>query len=168
MPETRPDARPPFRRTSERFLDYYHFRKPCRSLSANQHGTRFPGVLRDRLQPTLRHRDRQGQPSLPIARGLASWVRRVGARGRIEFNGAEYFISWKLEHQYVIATLSTHHRKIYIRHEGKLIKSIRFPFMGKSHQNSLLSAKQFAMLLRLPLRPLSPCVCQKHNDQSPR
>jgi hypothetical protein len=80
------------------------------------------------LDPYL---DGKGHPSLPIARGLVSWVRKVGTHGRIEFNGAEYFVSRKLEHQYVIATLSTHHRRIYIRHEAKLIKSIPFPFMGK-------------------------------------
>jgi hypothetical protein len=135
-----PDLRA-LRRTSGRFLEYYHFRKPCRSLSADRHGTRFPGVLRDRLQPTLRHLpegfaldpylDRQGQPSLPIACGLVSWVRKVGARGRIEFNGAEYFVGRKLGHQYVVATLSTYHRRVLIRHDEKLIKSIPFPFMGK-------------------------------------
>jgi hypothetical protein len=134
-----PDLRA-LRRTSERFLDYYHFRKPCRSLSADQHGTRFPGVLRDRLQPALRHLpegfsldpylDGKGQPSLPIARGLVSWVRKVGTHGRIEFNGAEYFVSRKLEHQYVVATLSIYHRRVFIKHDGKLIRSIPFPFTG--------------------------------------
>jgi len=135
-----PDLRA-LRRTSGRFLNYYHFRKPCRSLSPDEHGTRFPGVLRDRLQPTLRHLpagftldsylDGQGRLSLPIARGLVSWVRKVGAHGRIEFNGAEYPVSRKLEHQYVVATLSTHHRRVFIKHEGKLIKSFPFPLTGE-------------------------------------
>jgi hypothetical protein len=134
-----PDLRV-LRRTSRRFLDYHHFRKPCRSLSPDQHGTRFPGVLRDRLWPNLRHLpagftldsylDGQGRLSLPIAKGLVSWVRKVDAHGRIEFNGAEYFVSRKLERQYVVATLSTHHRRVFIKHEGKLIKSIPFPFKG--------------------------------------
>jgi transposase len=135
-----PDLRV-LRRTSDRFLDYYHFRKPCRSLSPDHHGTRFPGVLRDRLQPTLRHLpagftldsylDGKGRLSLPIAKGLVSWVRKVDAHGRIEFNGAHYFVSRKLEREYVVATLSTHHRRVFIKHEGKLIKSIPFPFQGK-------------------------------------
>jgi hypothetical protein len=40
---------PPFccqralRRTSARFLRYYHFQKPSRSLTIADHGTRFPG-----------------------------------------------------------------------------------------------------------------------------
>jgi hypothetical protein len=67
---------------------------------------------------------------LPIARGRVSWVRKVGAHGRIEFNGAEYFVSRKLEHQYVVATLSTHHRRVFIKHDGKLIRSVSFPFAG--------------------------------------
>lgn len=135
-----PDLRG-LRRTSRRFLDYYHFRKPCRSLSLDQHGTRFPGILRDRLGPTLRHLpvgftlapylDDQGRLSLPIAKGLVSWVRKVDARGRVEFNGAEYLVSRKLEHQYVVAILSTHHRRVFFKHEGKLIKSLPFPFKGQ-------------------------------------
>jgi hypothetical protein len=74
--------------------------------------------------------DGQGQPSFPIARGRVSWVRKVGTHGRIEFNGAEYFIRRKLERQYVVATLSTHHRRVFIKYEGKLIKSVPFPFTG--------------------------------------
>lgn len=130
------------RRTSDRFLDYYHFRKPCRSLSVVEQDTRFPGVLRDRLWPTLRHLpagftldsylDAQDRISLPLARGKVSWVRKVGAQGGIEFNGAEYFISRKLERQYVVATLSTHHRQVFVKHEGKLIKSIPFPLTAKT------------------------------------
>jgi len=36
----------------------------------------------------------------------------------------------KLERQYVVATLSTHHRRVFIRHEGKLVKSFPFPIPG--------------------------------------
>jgi hypothetical protein len=72
--------------------------------------------------------DGQGRLFLPIARGLVSWVRKVGAHGRIEFNGAEYFIRRKLERQHVVATLSTHHRTVYIKHDGKLVKTLPFPF----------------------------------------
>ena len=135
-----PDLRA-LRRTSDRFLDYHLFRKPNRSLTLAEHGTRFPGVLRDRLWPTLRHLpagfaldsylDVHGRLSLPLAKGLVSWVRKVDAHGRIEFNGAEYFICRKLERQYVVATLSTHHRRVFIKHEGKLLKSFPFPFEGR-------------------------------------
>ncbi len=59
------------------------------------------------------------------------FIRKVNSRGSIEFNGAEYFIRRKLERQYVVATLSTHHRKVFIKHEGKLIKTFIFPFTGK-------------------------------------
>ncbi len=66
------------RRTSGRFLDYYHLRKPCRSLSMDQYRTRFPGVLRNRIQPTVHLLpeafildpclDGRCLPSFPIAR----------------------------------------------------------------------------------------------------
>lgn len=135
-----PDLRA-LRRTSRRFLRYYHLQKPSRSLTVADHGTRFPGVLRDRLWPTLRHLpvgfslesylDACGRLALPIAKGRVSFIRKVSSRGSIEFNGAEYVIRRKLERQYVVATLSTHHRRVFVKHEGKLIKSIPFPFTGK-------------------------------------
>ena len=134
-----PDLRA-IRRCSDRFLRYYHFQKPCRTLTLAEHGTRYPGVLRDRLWPFLRHLPKEfrlekyigahGHLALPIARGSVSWVRKVDAQGYIEFNGAEYFIRRKLERQYVVATLSTHHRRVFIRHEGKLVKSFPFPIPG--------------------------------------
>jgi hypothetical protein len=62
---------------------------------------------------------------------LVSWVRKVDAHGCIEFNGAEYFILRKLERQYVVATLSTYHRRVFIKYEGKVIKTFPFPFVGK-------------------------------------
>jgi len=39
------------RRCSDRFLEYYHVRKPSRSLTVAAHGTRFPGVIRPFLLP---------------------------------------------------------------------------------------------------------------------
>lgn len=135
-----PDLRA-VRRTSARFLRYHHFQKPSRSLSVAEHETRFPGALRDRLWPTLRHLpddfsldsyfDARGHLALPIAKGRVSFVRKVDSHGRIEFNGAAYFIRRKLERQYVVATLSTHHRRVFIKHEGKLIKTFPFPFIGR-------------------------------------
>jgi transposase len=129
------------RRCSDRFLEYYHVRKPSRSLTVADHGTRFPGVLRDQLWAILRHLpigftidpyfDARGHPALPIAKGLVSWVRKIDAHGCIEFNGAEYFIRRKLERQYVVATRSTHHRTVYIKHDGKLVKTLPFPFTGR-------------------------------------
>ncbi len=135
-----PDLRA-LRRCSGRFLGYYHTQKPSRSLSVAEHGTRFPGVLRDRLWPALRHLpegfsldryiDARGHLALPSAKGRVSFVRKVDSHGRIEFNGAEYFVLRKLERQYVVATLSTHHKRVFIKHEGKLIKSAPFPYVGK-------------------------------------
>ena len=135
-----PDLRS-LRRTSERFLRYYHFEKPNRSLRATDHGTRFPGQLRDRLWSALRHLpsafnldqhlDSRGHLDLPIAKGCVSFVRKVDAHGCIEFNGAAYFILRRLERQYVVATLSTHHRRVFVKYEGKAIKTFPFPFVGK-------------------------------------
>jgi hypothetical protein len=135
-----PDLRA-LRRTSARFLRYYHFQKPSRSLTVADYRTRFPGLLLNRLRPTLRHLpegfslesylDARGHLGLPIAKGLVSFVRKVNSHGSIEFNGAEYFIRRSLERQYVVATLSTHHRRVFIKHEGKLIKTIPFPFSGR-------------------------------------
>jgi hypothetical protein len=56
------------------------------------------------------------------------FVRKVDSHGCIEFNGAEYFIRRKLERQYVVATLSTQYRRVFIKHDGKLVKSVPFPF----------------------------------------
>lgn len=135
-----PDLRA-LRRTSDRFLRYHHSQMPSRSLTLAEHGTRFPGVLRDRIWPTLRHlpngfslepyTDARGHLALPIAKGHVSWVRKVDSHGRIEFNGAAYFIRRKLERQYVVATLSTHHRRVFIKYDGKVIKTFPFPFVGK-------------------------------------
>jgi transposase InsO family protein len=135
-----PDLRA-LRRTSARFLRYYHFQKPSRSLNLSDHGTRFPGVLRDQTWPILRHlpdgfslepyMDAHGRLALPIAKGRVSFVRKVDSHGSIEFNGAAYFIRRKLERQYVVATLSTHHRRVFVKHEGKLIKTFPFPFTGR-------------------------------------
>ncbi len=137
---TCPDLRA-LRRTSERFLRYYHIQKPSRSLTLADHGTRFPGVLRDRLWTTLHHLpdgfsldqyiDARSHLAFPIAKGCVSFVRKVDAHGCIEFNGAEYFIRRKLEWQYVVATLSTYHRRVFIKYDGKVIKTFPFPFAGK-------------------------------------
>lgn len=136
-----PDLRA-LRRTSDRFLEYYHVRKPSRSLTVADHGTRFPGILREQLWPTLRHLpsafslehylDDRGHLALPIAKGRVSFVRKVDAHGCIEFNGAEYFIRRRLERQYVVATLSTHHRRVFVKFEDKVIKMFSFPFVGKT------------------------------------
>ena len=64
--------------------------------------------------------------------GRVSFVRKVDAHSCIEFNGAEYFIRRKLERQYVVATLSTHHRRVFVKFEGKVIKTFSFPFVGKT------------------------------------
>jgi len=102
---------------------------------------RFPGVLRDRLWPVLRrlpegfsldhYIDARGHLALPIAKGSVSFVRKIDSHGRIEFNAAKYFVRRKLERQYVVATLSTYHRRVFIKHEGKVIKTFPFSFVGK-------------------------------------
>jgi len=63
---------------------------------------------------------------------LLSVFPRMDFERLIRKTGAEYFVSRKLEHQYVLATLSTHHRRVYIRRDGKLIRSLPFPLTGKA------------------------------------
>lgn len=125
------------RRTSKRFMHYYHYEKPHRGLTCKKDGTRFPGILRDTLGKKLRHlpknfslntySDTHGNLKLPISRGKVSFVRKVNACGRIEINGAPYFIRRSLEGQYVIATLFSHRKILVVKQHNKIIKSFPFP-----------------------------------------
>jgi transposase len=128
------------KRTSERFLQYYHYEKPHRRLTQRQQGTRFPGVLRDQIWNSLRHlpktfdlpsyRDSKGHLNLPIAKGKVSFIRKVDSYGHIEVNGATYFIRKKLEGQYVVATISTYTKRLIVKHEKRVVKSFPFPIKG--------------------------------------
>ena len=128
------------KRTSERFLQYYHYEKPHRKLTQKENGTRFPGILRDRLWRSLRHlpksfnidnyKDSKDRLNLPIAKGKVSFIRKVNSHGRIEANGNTYFIRRKLEGQYIVATIFTHRKRLVIKHERKIIKSFSFPVKG--------------------------------------
>lgn len=128
------------KRTSERFLRYYHYEKPHRSLTQKEHGTRFPGILRDRLWKSLRHLpkgftieryiDSNGHLNIPIAKGRVSFIRKVDSHGKIDVNGSAYFIRRKLEGQYVIATIFTHRKRLVVKQENKIIKSFSFPIKG--------------------------------------
>jgi len=125
------------KRTSEGFLRYYHYKKPHRGLTQKEHGTRFPGVLRDYLWKSLTHlpedftldkyMDPKSHLNLPIAKGKVSFIRKVDPHGRIELNGATYFIKRKLERQYVVATLFTHRKRLVVKQDNKIIKSFSFP-----------------------------------------
>jgi len=91
------------KRTSEKFLRYYHYEKPHRGLTQKEDGTRSPGILRDHRRKSLIHipkrftldeyTDSRGHLNLPLARGKVSFVGRVDSYGRIEVNGSSYFIS---------------------------------------------------------------------------
>ncbi len=128
------------RRTSERFLRYYHYEKPHRGLTQKEHGTRFPGILRDQLWKSLRHLpkgftldryiDSHRNLTLPIAEGRVSFIRKVDSHGKIEVNGATYFIRRKLEGQYVVATLFTHRKRLVIKQDRRVITSFSFPIKG--------------------------------------
>jgi hypothetical protein len=74
--------------------------------------------------------DSSGHLNLPIARGKASFIRKVDSHGKIEVNGSTYFIRRKLEGQYVIATIFTHRRRLVVKQENKIIKSFSFPIKG--------------------------------------
>lgn len=129
------------KRKNEQFLRYYHYEKPHRGLTQKEHGTRFPGILRDHLWTSLRHLpkrfaleryiDSNGCLNLPIARGKVSFIRKVDPHGKIEVNGSTYFIRRKLEGQYVIATIFTHRKRLVVKQEGRVIKSFSFPIKGQ-------------------------------------
>jgi hypothetical protein len=128
------------RRISERFLRYYHYEKPHRSLTQKEHDTRFPVILRDRRWKSLRHLpksftlerdiDSNGNLNIPIAKGKVSFIRKVDSHGRIEVNGATYFIRKKLEGQYVVATIFTHRKRLVVKQDNRVIKSFSFPIKG--------------------------------------
>jgi transposase len=125
------------RKTSKRFLQYYHYGKPHRMLTAKENGTRFPGVLKDQIWEFLRHLpdgfsidtyiDPKGNLKLPIAKGKVSFIRKVNSHGRIDVNGFPYFVRRKLERQYVVATIFTYRKKLVVKHENEIIKSFAFP-----------------------------------------
>lgn len=125
------------RRTSKRFMDYYHYEKPHRGLTDKEHGTRFPGMLRDHLWKTFRHLPKEfsldkyigtnGHLKLPVSRGRISFVRKIDPHRKIEVNGFPYFIRRKLEGQYVVATIFTHRRKLVVKQDKKIIKPFLFP-----------------------------------------
>ena len=127
---------------SRRFLEYYHHQKPHRALTRRDHGTRFPGKLRIKCRESLQQLprrfvldkflDRRGHFQLPLAKGEVSFVRKVNANGRIEINGVSHFIRRRLEGQYVVATISTHRKKMFVFHERKIIKSFRFPHQERT------------------------------------
>jgi hypothetical protein len=141
------------RRLSERFLHYYHYEKPHRRLTQREHGTRFPGIFRDRLWSSLRqlphgfkldaYKTARGHLNLPIARGKVSFIRKVDSHGRIEVNGSSYFVRRKLEGHYVVATIYTHRKRLVIKSDTKIIKSFSFPIKGRilSHLLSVTKNK---------------------------
>jgi len=128
------------KRKNEQFLRYYHYEKPHRSLTQKEHGTRYPGVLRDNLWKSLRHlpngfnldkyMDSNGHLNFPVAKGKLSFIRKVDPHGRIDVNGTAYFIRRKLEGQYVVATIFTHRKRLVVKQENKIIKSFSFPIKG--------------------------------------
>lgn len=129
------------KRTNERFLKYYHYEKPHRSLTQKEDGTRFPGILRDRQWRYLRHlpqtfhldnyKDSKGHLNFPIPKGKVSFIRKVNTHGKIEVNGSTYFVRRKLAGQYVIATIFTHRKELVVKQDNSIIKSFSFPI--KTH-----------------------------------
>lgn len=125
---------PAVRRTSARFLRYYH-RRPHRQLRVAIHGSRVPGAVlaaaRAQLRPlpggfTLAaYRDTRGELHLPLARGRLSFVRRVSEAGTIALPGGTYRIGRRLAGQYVVATLYTPRQELVVKLGGRVVK--RFP-----------------------------------------
>lgn len=129
------------KRTSKRFLRYYHYEKPHRSLTQKEHGTRFPGKLRDQNWRSLRHlpkrfnldkyMDSQGHLNFPIAKGKVSFIRKVDSHGKIEVNGSTYFVRRRLEGQYVVVTIVSHKKRLVVKQGNKIIKAFSFPIKGR-------------------------------------
>lgn len=59
-----------------------------------------------------------------IAKGKISIVRKVDFNGKIEIDGVPYFIRRKLEGQYVVAIILTRQKKMVLKHEDEIIKSL--------------------------------------------
>jgi len=74
--------------------------------------------------------DSHGYLNLPIAKGKLSFIRKVDPHGKIEVNGLTYFTGKKFEGQYVIATIFTHRKRLFVKQENKIIKSFSFPIKG--------------------------------------
>jgi hypothetical protein len=128
---------PAVRRTSARFLGYYHTRKPHRALTVATHGSRFPGAVlaaaQEQLRPLPRgfaldrYRDAGGHLRLPLARGRISFVRRVTETGTIDLPGGAYRVGRRLARQYVVATLYTHRRELVVTLDGHVVKRFLCP-----------------------------------------
>jgi len=124
------------RRTSARFLQYYHA-KPHRKLRVATHGSRCPGDVLAAARSQLRalprgfaldqYRDARGHLQLPLARGRISFVRRISGTGTIELPGGTYRVGRRLAGQYVVATLYTHRREIVVKLEGRVVKRFACP-----------------------------------------
>lgn len=128
------------RKVNERFLRYYQYKKPHRGLTQKDHGTRFPGILRESLWESLKqisegfdpehYVDARGCLNIPVAKGKVSFIRKVNILGKVEINGVQYFIRKKLEGQYIVATIFTRRKKLVIKHDGKTIKTFSFHVKG--------------------------------------
>jgi putative transposase len=129
------------RRTSDRFLRYYHYEKPHRGLTRKDQDTRFPGILRDRLWKSLvhlphgfrldRYINTQSHLHFPVAQGKVSFIRKVDTKGYIEVNGSAYFIRKKLEGQYVVASIYPHRKRLVVKQDNRIVKWFAFPVSGK-------------------------------------
>lgn len=122
---------------SDRFIDYYQWRKPHPRLQVSTHGTRFPGQLINDLQSQLRfppsgfsianYTDRHGRPHIPLARGRLSYLRRVQPGGIIEISRAHYPVPTTTVGLVVCATILTASQRLIVRHAGQIIATHRFP-----------------------------------------
>ena len=131
-----PDLRT-LRRIDAAFLRYYHHRKPHRALRVVEGGTRYPGPWLQHHGPQLRalppafalacYRDTHRHLHLPLARGRVSFIRRVNARGLIEFNATDYFVGKRLTGRYVTATIFPHRQALVVKHAARIHKRFSFP-----------------------------------------
>ncbi|MGH2766715.1 MAG: helix-turn-helix domain-containing protein [Actinomycetota bacterium] len=126
--------------SSGRFVDYFMHRRPHPALTVATNGSRFPAEVLLAEQEGLRfppegftldaYRRGDGKIELPIARGRLTFLRRVHEEGWIDAAGTRFAVGHTYAGLCVAATISTYHRRLRVRLDGKVISQRPFPLPG--------------------------------------
>jgi hypothetical protein len=122
---------------SDRFCDYYLWRRSHPAVSIAAHGTRFPGQLLETCRDELRfppagfhvedYRDRRGRIGIPLARGRLTYLRRVAEGGFIELAGGFWPVPESTAGLCIAATILTGRKRLMVRLDGSIIAEHPFP-----------------------------------------